>query len=607
MPIPRVEIPESIQSEIAEQNQVHWRDKSVFNVPYFVFLKSLVDKYLAGTPSVPEQSFEVARLALRFLFVTLARSASKEPIWLRWVSTCSELLRRSPRACAWLIERMCDPGLDNWIRVYMLAQAGWRGGRVEMVQQAAGELSCTALHVLLKSEQKSEVKMDSRAEAARTLCYGFANRLVEEFGVTLDSFVKSDAYDQRQSRPSWMFKCPVFETLSSFARISAANTSHLCSRGLLINCLQALRVVTIQYARSMSTVVQQALEIIAQMVQADKTTASVAIRTFLSEDLAAYRFMMGAFTMGRAGPTCAIVCCACEDDIKTSKNIITNIGLRLIEMCHETTRPLFRVLRALILLNDSVQAERCAAVAKMLVDAFKGNSRYWKVCDYLAEHSIRLAAASPRFAAEMRVVAGPIAAWLRAHPNPPQPIVADTQNSSGMGGSGDSAAAWAAQQRVLEKGGILNDKNRSNLHVRFVLTASSPLHPYSRSVADKVKALDAIADGKTAPVDPAYDSDTELDNRRLEVGSQVDCLDNELNWLPAQVVDVKRELGRVHIRFDGYEPKWNEWVKERSPRLQPRGTFCPIAAPPPAPLVETDQAATASPSGDSTSRGDASA
>ena len=55
-------------------------------------------------------------------------------------------------------------------------------------------------------------------------------------------------------------------------------------------------------------------------------------------------------------------------------------------------------------------------------------------------------------------------------------------------------------------------------------------------------------------------------NRKLEKGQWVDVKDTINEWLEAQVIDVKEN--KVHIHYNGWGTRWDEWIIMDSDRIQ---------------------------------------
>jgi len=61
-------------------------------------------------------------------------------------------------------------------------------------------------------------------------------------------------------------------------------------------------------------------------------------------------------------------------------------------------------------------------------------------------------------------------------------------------------------------------------------------------------------------------------------GTNLDCLDTEGMWLPAEVL--QRDGDRVFIHYINWEAQWDEWIDKNSERLAPMGTRVDHSRPP---------------------------
>ena len=60
---------------------------------------------------------------------------------------------------------------------------------------------------------------------------------------------------------------------------------------------------------------------------------------------------------------------------------------------------------------------------------------------------------------------------------------------------------------------------------------------------------------------------------QLRVGAKLDVLDSISNWCLATIVKVSPGGVRVLVHYDGWSPKWDEWIDASSPRLGVAGEF----------------------------------
>ncbi|CAN0521340.1 unnamed protein product, partial [Ectocarpus sp. 8 AP-2014] len=57
--------------------------------------------------------------------------------------------------------------------------------------------------------------------------------------------------------------------------------------------------------------------------------------------------------------------------------------------------------------------------------------------------------------------------------------------------------------------------------------------------------------------------------RRFYVGQWLDVKDTVNNWLEATVMDMTSSGSRLQIHYNGWPPRWDEWLSWDSPRIAP--------------------------------------
>jgi len=143
--------------------------------------------------------------------------------------------------------------------------------------------------------------------------------------------------------------------------------------------------------------------------------------------------------------------------------------------------------------------------------------------------------------------------WLKAWPKPP------TNNKGDM---------------KLEKDrgdGIILYQEKWDCYVQ-----TSKYAAYGLSNAAKQIVIEQIKNGKLSDADykdVVYDSDETYGKRTFEKDEKVDCLDTDLNWLNAQIIETNAHYNAVRVKYDGWSDKWNEWLPVSSPRLAKSGVM----------------------------------
>lgn len=82
---------------------------------------------------------------------------------------------------------------------------------------------------------------------------------------------------------------------------------------------------------------------------------------------------------------------------------------------------------------------------------------------------------------------------------------------------------------------------------------------------------------------PSFD----LSKRQFRLGQWVDVLDTVNQWLEAQIVEIREADYMVYINYNGWAPRWDEWLECNSPRIQlfrtftKQGLYAPMQSPVP--------------------------
>jgi len=254
------------------------------------------------------------------------------------------------------------------------------------------------------------------------------------------------------------------------------------------------------------------------------------------------RLLAEATTRKRGQGVAGVICHWCWENKELSMNVAGLITARIDEAGHDTVRPYFRVLMALVLLEDSIKDYRVHVCMSSLLVVMQENARYWKVTMLCLEHLIRIAKRSKQ-----------VYTWLNANGDKLSWILDYLEmypRAPGYGQSQNIEMYKPRQQnQYLDRGYIPSE---------------------GLSARAKKQAFEAIKEGKPLDQAGATDSDIDLADRVFQVGQWVDCQDTVSKWLPARVVEVDGDNVKVH--YDGWPSKWDEWVERGSARLALWGT-----------------------------------
>ena len=227
----------------------------------------------------------------------------------------------------------------------------------------------------------------------------------------------------------------------------------------------------------------------------------------------------------------AAICHLCRNNDALTSLLVQCIRRGLEWFDFDSIRSYFRVLTALVLLKDDLQAVRVAAIMGMLLEVIRAQLRYWKTTDTCCDHLIRLAKLSPlalQYIHSHTSDLEPLLNFFSSHPDPPTPHRYQLQSSAA---------------------GVQLFKPREHYNVS---RPQSAFEAYGMPTRTKLAVLENLMRG--GEVDDAAgtgsDSDQDFSERVLEEGQWVDALDTASKWLCAQVVSVAGS--KVLLRYSGW-------------------------------------------------------
>jgi hypothetical protein len=257
------------------------------------------------------------------------------------------------------------------------------------------------------------------------------------------------------------------------------------------------------------------------------------------------RFIPEASSRSRGAAVCSVIQHIVFEQKDLSQRVISYITLAIDGLPYDKMRPYFRVLLALVLLEDSLTDQRIDWILSSLLTSMEGQSMYWRATDFCVEHLIRLAKKQAK-----------CYTWLHDHPTRfewmltwlymhQKPVY---HNASGM--------------RLHKPNREVNQWGGNNSY----LVSHEGLTPLA-----KKEFLDACKEGKEAILqgeNDGDDSDLDLPDRVLSLNERVDVQDGSF-WRIGEIIAVKGE--RVHVHMEGFGPEYNEWMDMSSPRIMPLG------------------------------------
>jgi hypothetical protein len=270
--------------------------------------------------------------------------------------------------------------------------------------------------------------------------------------------------------------------------------------------------------------------------------------TKAASDLLLYKdylslLMAEAATRKKSEQVVPIITSLVTEQKKLSERLIRAAIHEIEEKPYDKIRAYFRVLLALVNLEDSLQDQRVEWILAGLLTTMESQSKYWKCTDMSIEHLIRFAKLSEKCRAWL--VANNarlewVAKWLDDHPLPP----------------------------VMDEHMELHKPNR--VVNNWSTARSEAWQAAGLSNARKKIAINLLREGKVLEKEDCEDSDQDLESRVFKVGDWVDARDRTEDWLPAQVKEIAGS--RVLVAYDGWASEWDEWLDKSDTRLQKLGT-----------------------------------
>jgi len=272
-------------------------------------------------------------------------------------------------------------------------------------------------------------------------------------------------------------------------------------------------------------------------------------------------FMLEAMNSRKAKDIVPIFVHICTNSPEYSEGVIATFRESIKLLNSDQLRPYFRTFLGLIDIQDQWTSWRIKTLMEYLVSLLHDQERWWKVADMLIEHLIRFAKRSSL-----------VIKWLKEHPD-----------------ELDWIANWLKQNPkppLNNKGEIKSDRERADTGVVALYhdkyecyCQNSKYVAYGLTTQQKQIQIDLIKNGDLDSKDVVYDSDEGLDNRQFKVEEKIDCLDTDLCWLPATVLETSPYKG-IFVKYDGWSEKWNEWIPVWSPRITKLGTLSQYNPPP---------------------------
>ncbi|XP_062568779.1 ubiquitin carboxyl-terminal hydrolase 24-like [Saccostrea cucullata] len=117
------EMPASIHQIIQAENLTFVKNRDVYNMDYFRFIRELVivNAHKESHKDFQQMSVMALQLGVRFLFNTFFRCKKKTKLLLdEWVDAIDDILDKSKEACRWLVEYLSSAEGSSYIKPFLL-------------------------------------------------------------------------------------------------------------------------------------------------------------------------------------------------------------------------------------------------------------------------------------------------------------------------------------------------------------------------------------------------------------------------------------------------------------------------------------------------------
>jgi len=427
----RATVPRGMLRRIWEENEMKWRDSNVHDRNYGHALREIISGFKKANTSPPEKQpaveeisdtpsnlyDQVTRLATRYLFMTLARSAGKQSRgWREWVNEVKALYVGNVASSVWLLSMFINPDVD-WFSTILMAEYETSNSRnpVQEVRYGAAEVLAEAMRALAPTEKRAIVKASSASVGKRRVRSATPKRTIMDLETKMKGAdEKKGAYGKQVpeivKRPQEGFLLSIINRmldqpqspevlgnagssqyhwvrlLAKFAGFGKEEVAYLESVELFDDLVILVEpAVDRAQPEPYDHLPNEYFSLLLDLCKTEEQKELVKRPHFIS------RLLLEGFSKTRAKPITALICKLCNEDKKALDLVMDQVGKGISNRNHEITRPYYRVLTAL-LLDESApdRAERPAKIVGKLCAAFNSQLKF-KEGDFLAEHIIRFA------------------------------------------------------------------------------------------------------------------------------------------------------------------------------------------------------------------------
>ena len=529
---------------------------------------------------------QLTQLATRFFLLTFARSRNKE-LLPQWSSALRSLYERDVLSSAWLLHQFTiNNGL--WVAEYLWLCTD------PNVKRVVAELLCVALRNVVplaanafgEGAQRPVLWRDDKLPASGEVwlsytqsdqsSYGidvaveFAHTLVQLLNTSSMHWREFDQYFRvfsalASSAPHcalWLLRehrllgrvldfflcdaslCPALNQLPVDPHTgnryvmrdmhsSPEWSNFIALTSVLIQHSKQPASLPINYPSPHSTPLPGQLNPYADRVLADLSEEELALLVYpdINNGFLVHLLQL-ASTRKKGHVVSAAICHLCYNNEALTTLLVNCVRRGLEWFDFDNIRSYFRVLTALVLLRDELQAERVAAIMAMLLDVTRSQLKFWKMVDHLLEHIIRIVTLSPlalQYVHSHTSDLEPLISFLSSYPDPPS-----------------NTHRYQLQPSATA---VQLFKPREHYNVN---RPQSAFEAYGLPTRTKQAILESLLRGGevTDEAGTGSDSDQDFSERVLEEGQWIDALDTASKWLCAQVLSVSGT--KALLRYSGW-------------------------------------------------------
>lgn len=119
---------------------------------------------------------------------------------------------------------------------------------------------------------------------------------------------------------------------------------------------------------------------------------------------------------------------------------------------------------------------------------------------------------------------------------------------------------------VNNNNNIVNNSNNNSSNQISHPNIASPRSNNQSSASSSSSSSNSFVNSSSPLPDPPAGFSV-----NLSVGDMVDCLDTDKVWRVAEIMQVTQN--EVYVHYDGWQKKWDEWIKKDNKRIQPPRTL----------------------------------